>query len=184
MATDGNIHFPPGQRRDKPSFEPPPWERDQFDDLARRRQESEPSEPAAEEGLDVSEVAGTSGEPAEAEAVSPLPDADAEQPDGLVETADVKPELDPKQVEMLMMGLRAEEPRADEAYWKVSVIAGAFSALIGLMVVTWGLVALAAPKGNAAGTGLMVVMLLGVGIAFIAVGVWIVFKSLRQQGVL
>ena len=36
MANDGDMYFPSGQRRDKPSFEPPPWERDQFEAILRK----------------------------------------------------------------------------------------------------------------------------------------------------
>ncbi len=183
MASDGDIHFPPGQRRDKPTFEPPPWEQDRFEELARQKREAElaaaqaePNAPAVE-----TEAAAVPLAPLVSELVEVVyAEADEERAAGEGE----KPELDPKHVEVLMMGLRSEEPRPEEAYWKISMAAGITSALIGLVVTTWGVVAFATPKQGGAGSLLLVTMLLFFGLGFMAGGVWVVFRSLRQRGVL
>ncbi len=182
MASDGDIHFPPGQRRDKPTFEPPPWERDQFEELARQKAEAEQAQAEADAALAASLAA--LAEPVAEEAPAPAEatearEAQADQVEGVE-----KPELDPKHVEVLMMGLRSEEPRPEEAYWKISMFAGVTSALIGLVVTTWGVVALATPKQPGIGPFMLVTMLLVFGVGFMAGGAWVVFNSLRQRGVL
>jgi uncharacterized membrane protein len=182
MASDGNIHFPPGQRRDKPMFEPPPWERDQFEELAKQKAEAEQAQAEADAAL----AAGLAAlaEPVAEEAPAPAEPAEAREAQADQEDAVEKPELDPKHVEVLMMGLRSEEPRPEEAYWKISMIAGVTSALIGLVVTTWGVVALATPKQPGIGPFMLVTMLLAFGIGFMVGGAWVVFNSLRQRGVL
>jgi len=182
MASDGDIHFPPGQRRDKPAFEPPPWERDQFEELARQKREAEQAQAEADELIAASLAA--QAEPAVQEAPTPVASEEARTEEPQQEDEAEKPALDPKQVEVLMMGLRSEEPRPEEAYWKISIIAGVTSALIGLLVTTWGVVALATPKQPGAAPILLVAMLLFFGVGFIAGGAWVVFSSLRQRGVL
>jgi uncharacterized membrane protein len=182
MASDGNIHFPPGQRRDKPTFEPPPWERDQFEELAKQKAEAEQAQ--AEEDAALAASLAALAEPVAEEAPAPAEvaetrEAQTDQVEGVE-----KPELDPKHVEVLMMGLRSEEPRPEEAYWKISMFAGVTSALIGLVVTTWGVVALATPKQPGIGPFMLVTMLLVFGVGFMAGGAWVVFNSLRQRGVL
>jgi hypothetical protein len=187
MASDSDIHFPPGQRRDKPAFEPPPWERDQFEELARQRREAEEAQAAANAALAQQQAAVLEAEalaqaeaPAEAGLIEELGEPVVAAGKAGAET----PELDPKHVEVLMLGLRAEEPRPDEAYWKITMIAGVTSALIGMVVTTWGVVAMATPKKAGAGPILIVMMLLVFGLGFVIGGAWVVFKSLRQRGVL
>ena len=184
MATDGSIHFPPGQRRDKPSFEPPPWERDQFDELAKRRQEAEP-DPVQE--LDTTGTTKLITDTVTAE--EPEPPVGNESSEALPPDTEQQPEpgtpaLDPKRVEALMLGLRAEEPRPEEAYWKVTVAAGVLCVLIGLVVATWGIAALVSARSASGSSLFMVGVLLLCGIGFVAAGVWVVVRSLRQQGVL
>jgi hypothetical protein len=184
MTNDGDMIFPPGQRRDKPSFEPPPWEREQFDELAKRRQAEDPIEQKDEERGAEGTAAGPDalkGGPVpdatqEAGTEAPEPGAAADEPAGS--------ELDPKQVEVLMMGLRAEEPRLEGTYSKITMVVGALSAFIGLVLMTWGLMGMATPKRAGAGPLFLVGVPLIFGLGFIAGGVWVMFKSLRQQGVL
>jgi hypothetical protein len=184
-VSDGDLHFPPGQRREKPKFEPPPWERDLFDELARRKAEQEASEsPDVREPTADTTAQGSDVPPAEAAgrpASEPVDQLDTERAERDQEETE-KPELDMGQVEVLMMGLRAEEPRPEEAFTKATAAAGAISALIGLALTTWGLIALATPKQS--GAGVLVGSLLLFGLGFMGGGVWVVFKTLRQQGVL
>ena len=183
MASDGDIHFPPGQRRDKPTFEPPPWERDQFEELAKQKAEAEQAQAEADAALAASRSrtgrAGRRGGPGADRGGRSTGRHRRTEWQGVE-----KPELDPKHVEVLMMGLRSEEPRPEEAYWKISMFAGVTSALIGLVVTTWGVVALATPKQPGIGPFMLVTMLLVFGVGFMAGGAWVVFNSLRQRGVL
>ena len=92
--------------------------------------------------------------------------------------------IDPKRLEVMLMGLRAEEPRPQEAYWKVTMAAGGVSALIGFAIVTWAVVAFATlSKSGAQGMTLASVLML-FGLGFAGGGVWLVARTLREQGVL
>ena len=181
MAKDGDIQFPPGQRRDKPSFEPPPWELDQFEELAKRKQALEEAASQSEEIAEPAAQAAGGAEPGgDPEAAGPVQAAvvQADAAEG------EKPELDPKHVEALMMGLRSEEPRLDKTYSRILMAVGGVSAFIGLVLATWGLVGLATPKRAGSGSAFLVGVPLLFGIGFMAGGIWVVVKSLRQQGVL
>jgi hypothetical protein len=179
MATQGDIHFPPGQRREKPTFEPPPWEKEQFEELSKRKQEAA-SESAANEAPESTAIHAVSENPAE----SSQPGLEAEDLGAAAApSSDGGPRLDEKQVELLMMGLRAEEPLPEREYQRVSMAAGVVSALIGVLITTWAVVGLSALKGNPAGWFFVLVLLI-FGIGFMAGGGWLVFRALRQQGVL
>lgn len=184
MATDGGIHFPPGQRRDKPSFEPPPWERDRFEELAKRKQEPEAGAPSDEADV-AAELVAQAAAPAEDSRVSEEEQGSKTEPaTGSAEGEAANPTLDPQHFEILMRGLRSEEPRPQEAYWKVSVAAGVFISFIGLMVTTWGFVTLVSSKKVGPSAVFIGFVPLVLGVVFIAAGAWVVFRSLRQQGVL
>ncbi len=181
---DADIHFPPGQRRDKPSFEPPPWERDQFDELSKRKAEEQaefeveqPVEPVA--GEQESTAAETAGEHQGSERTETDAETDAE-----AAGESERPVVDAKQVEVLLMGLRAEEPRPEVTFQKITVIVGVVAALVGLAIATWGVIVLVTPAGSAPGAVFLASSLLLFGLGFMGIGAWVVYKSLRQQGVL
>jgi hypothetical protein len=182
MANDGDMHFPPGQRREKPSFEPPPWERDQFEELARKKQEAEQASSEGAQEESVGEAPSPAGSPQElvGEAAPEPVDGGRTEP----QPAGVKGELDDKHVAMLLEGLRAEEPRPEKLYWKIVAGSGVVSILVGLMITTWAVVVIATPKQVGAGELTFEAMLLLLGLGFLVGGGWVVFKSLRQQGVL
>jgi hypothetical protein len=179
MANDGDINFPPGQRRHKPTFEPPPWEREQFEELARRKQEEaviplvpDVREPADEDLTGLAENIVVVAEDS-------TPEAGAES-----EPEDEAPKLDEKQMALLMMRLRAEEPRPEKVYWKAITASGVVCVLVGLFLTTWGVVVAVTPKKPGPVGVIMVVGLVGFGLGFLGGGVWLILKSLRQQGVL
>jgi hypothetical protein len=181
MATEGDIHFPPGQRREKPTFEPPPWEKEQFEELSKRKKEAEAESAGAVTPEPVATQA--SGErPPDASLTGPEAD-EPEAATATVQGGEGKPLLDEKQVELLMMGLRAEEPLPEKEYQRVSLAAGVVSALIGVLITTWAVVGLSALRGNPAGWFFVLVLLI-FGLGFMAGGGWLVFRALRQQGVL
>jgi hypothetical protein len=189
-VSDQGFDFgPTPPRREARQFEPPPWERDQFErnkrEIAEREaaaQEARAKVVAEEEAALVAQQmadAATAEASAGAGAARTLGEGAAAQP----ETPAPKAEIDEKQVAMMMLGLRAEEPPALEGAWVVNLVAGGVVALIGFASAIWGVTALARKGLPAAGT-LGGVILLGFGLGFLGVGGWLVFKALRQRGVL
>jgi len=184
MANDGGIHFPPKQRRDKPLFEPPPWERDQFkqreirEGLGPELVQKTADAVATEKSVGTGTPAGFSQALQQETPIAP--NSESEQ---VVVEAE-KPELDPRHLELLMMGLRSEEPQAREMYWKASVLSGVVMTLVGLVMAVWGLIALVSTKRGSTAPVLIAAALLVFGIGFLAAGFWVVFRTLRQQGVL
>jgi hypothetical protein len=107
------------------------------------------------------------------------PDAAGPLPAGTPEAA--KRPVDEKQVEVMMLELKAEEPAALEGAWKVATAAGVVVALVGAVLGIWGAAAVAR-LGPAGVLGGMVLVLFG--LAFVGIGGWLVFRALRQRGVL
>lgn len=181
-VSDEDLRFPPVIRREPAKFEPPPWERDQFEELAKARVEPQPTEetvpqdpPAPAQGAAEQVV----------EAVREASQRDSAE----VESAKAgekatQPPIDDKRLEVMMMGLRAEEPRPEEVYWKVTMVAGVICTVIGLAISTWAIVAFATlSKAGAKGMTLASVLML-FGLGFAGGGGWLVLKTLREQGVL
>jgi hypothetical protein len=184
-VSDEDLRFPPLKRREPAKFEPPPWERDQFDELAKTRLEPGPAEGAKIEQPVATAQTATVAEQV-AEAVMESARSSSEEPGSKGEgtSADAPKEIDQKHLEVMMMGLRAEEPRPEEAYWKVVTIAGVLCSLIGLAITVWAIVAFATlGKSGARGMTLASVLML-FGLGFAGGGIWVVAKTLRQQGVL
>jgi hypothetical protein len=179
-----DLRFPPAKRRERTKFEPPPWERAQFEELAKAREEQEPAEkPASEEP--VSSAQATAAEEIasavrEAEKVHAAPTAAAGEGDG----EKAGPAIDPKRLEVMLMGLRAEEPRPEEAYWVSTTAAGVVSALIGLALTTWGILAFVKLSRSGLPGLVMASVLTLFGLGFTGGGVWLVQRTLRQRGVL
>ena len=177
--SDEDLRFPPPTRRDPAKFEPPPWEREQFDELAKARGEQElipvpeTDEPPA---IPVAEQIAT----AVREAETPEAAGTASPMGGHAD----RPAIDPKRVEVMLMGLRAEEPRPEEAYWVGTTGAGVVSALIGTAITTWGILAFVKlARSGVSGVALASVLTL-FGLGFTGGGVWLVFRTMRQRGVL
>ena len=175
--SDQDFNFnPPPRREAKKGFEPPPWEKDQFDELARRKEAeaAEVTRAAADaelaEALVVAEV-----QAAEAEVHEPAPPkvgVPGQDPD------------DDSRIETMLLGLKNEEPQFGRQLWKVSLAAGAMLVAVGLVIAVWGFFAIAATGRTGAlgslGGGILVVF----GLGFAGVGVWMAFRTLRQRGVL
>ena len=192
MADPGS-EFRPRARREARQFEPPPWERAEFDRLARERAEDEAAQAAVAAVAEAAQAASTpdmelaQAAPADAPVLAVAAEP-AEVTEAQVVTADepaAKPAgPDPAKVTELMAGLAAEEPSAHGAYWKASVAAGTIVVVLGVMFVTWGVVALVRSRGSGvAGVfGGSVLVMFGGG--FVVGGLYVVLKNLRQQGVL
>ena len=164
-------------RREAKKFEPPPWEKEQFDQPPKTQEgqrveqekvieEARPLEPKTEE----SEEAPTEGPNQTKEEVPVSKDKQAGPNEA--------------QMEAMLASLKAEEPKGDRALWKWGLAFSALMALIGSVVMIWGIVAFQATRGagkaGVAGSSIMIFF----GTAFIALAGWAAYKILRQQGVL
>ena len=92
-----------------------------------------------------------------------------------------KESVDEKQVALMMLELKAEEPAPLEGAWIVTVTAGVVVGLVGIVIGIWGATAIARLGQDGVLGGMVLV---GFGLAFAGIGGWLVFRSLRQRGVL
>lgn len=168
---------PPPPRRERKEFEPPPWEKDKFAELAKRVTDVTPPVVDSENG---SHQAPAFVEPVViTKQAAPEPDTRSEP----------KPEvlLAEGRVTAMLFELRAEDPPADRGFNKIRLIAGVVLLALGILLVIWAavMIVVALQRGAQGRTGLMVgLTVLMFGAAFAGTGAWFVFKSLRQQGVL
>jgi len=203
VSQDGFEFGPPPPRREPRRFEPPPWERDQFERRSREQEERERTrlEAAAEAreaeaAAQQAEAAGAIEETAERAEAGPTegparevrPRAHVNDPTTARagaqqgETpAPAKEPVDEKQVALMMLELKAGEPAALEGAWKAAIAAGIVVVLVGIVIGIWGATAIVR-LGQAGVLGGMV--LVGFGLSFAGIGGWLVFRSLRQRGVL
>ncbi len=200
MADPGS-EFKPVERREAKRFEPPPWERDQFEELARQRaeQEAEQARLQAEAQAALAQEQAAAAERTMQQPLEPAPGAvsaaqtiDAETvaddnaPPAAGSPTTMAEVSGPEEAQLteMLAGLAQEEPPAAEAYWKVNVAIGSVVVVIGLMFVVWAVTALvgAAKSGVVGVFGGSVLLIFGVG--FMGGGVYVVVKNLRQQGVL
>ena len=106
-----------------------------------------------------------------------------DQQDGRGSSA-TETEVDEAQLALMLAGLRTEEPAVVESFWRVAVSAAAVVTAVGALLTIWGVYALVSMKSSGP-TGVFAgLVLLLFGLGFIAVGVWLAFRTLRQRGVL
>ncbi|MDP2233763.1 MAG: hypothetical protein Q8K89_09015 [Actinomycetota bacterium] len=160
------------------AFEPPPWERQQFDELAAAKQvkaESAQETPAEKEPADET--------PADAGAGAAKDEGASPKPEGMPKDKLVT-KLDEVELTEMLAQLAAEEPHTNQGLWQAGVVASVGLGSIGLMVLIFGLVGLArtakaGPVGVAGGAILVVF-----GLGMIALAIWLVVRTLKQRGVL
>ena len=168
-------------KRHPRGFEPPPWEREQFEELEQRRTEQGP----APEEVPAEEAPEPSAEqPAEADTPSPAaPESEAEPASDAKGDAGPGGEIDEAKANELLAGLRAEEPTSAQFRW--AGIAGAvFLGMIGAVLMIWGMGALQATQGKGTQGWLGAAGTIIFGAGFIAIAGWVVYKNLQRQGVL
>jgi hypothetical protein len=167
--------------RDPRSFEPPPWEADQFEELRRRREAEQAVRERAER------LAAEAGvQPAERGTESETETEDAGKPPERVSrktprTVDEGP--DPAEVDMMMMGLAAEEPDVAQPFRVVGFVIAAIVALVGAATTIagiWGLVAQAG-RGGVMGS-LAAWVVIAFGLLLVAGGGWLTVLSMKQRG--
>lgn len=174
-------------KRPKKEFVPPPWEREQFEQLARKRAEKEEAARVAREALAKTEAARQDSlfaQPgaveqtvlkADAErAITPAAEAPADVagPGGAIED----------ETDEMLWELKAEEPKVLRGAWKLGIGIGAVIGFLGMTLTLWGMIASArfarSGPGALLGAGIIAVM----GLVFLALAAWMVVRSLRQRG--
>jgi hypothetical protein len=170
-------------RREPRSFEPPPWERERFDELARRRAEAD----AAAAALAREQGAAPSEQVVQAEGdgpgAAPLaqdagPAAAAPAP---APTAAAAAPLDEARVDVMMMGLAAEEPPAFPNVWVVWLVTGCVFGVLGLASLVIGGAGMFMSRGAGIGTTWAVVLGM-TGLAGLGAAAWMVAKALGERG--
>lgn len=156
-------------KREARRFVPPPWEREQFEKLAREttdRKEKPAPSPTAEE------------------AVAPTAEQKPESAGG--HPGEVAPgkAIAPEDLDKMIEALKEEEPDATQGAWRIGLAAAVLMGTIGLMLVVWGSVALAR-AGSAGPVGIMGSAIMSIMGAFlVALGAWMGVRSLQQRGAL
>ena len=173
--------FKPSERREPKPYEPPPWERDAFEELQRAQPEKSvvPAKEPEQEGAE--SVAPQEPASSAASEQSSAPD------DQIAEAAAVGPErpaLDEARVIEMLSELSAEEPAKPNEYFAVGFGAGLVLVAIGGVLIVWGMAALVSSRqtgwvGQWSGAGLGMF-----GVFFMGMGVWMLYRTLKQRGVL
>ena len=182
---DQGFHFQPeSPRREARKFEPPPWEKDLSEQPAREQSEQAMPgvEPSGGDTADRKWEAQTAPPAARAAEVSNQVRRGTASGEGPAVAPAEKP-VDEQMVARMLIELRAEEPAGLEGAWVVNAAAGFVLVLVGIMAGIWSATALAKPGMGTIGF-LAALSLLALGLGFLGVGVWLVVKALRQQGVL
>lgn len=170
---DGGFDFRkvPERKTPKP-FEPPPWEKEAFEELKRKRGQ-EVAPPAAEE------VAVVRAQDAEAVvATEPKPQA------APVVEKQGEAQLDEKQVLEMLAGLAEQEPDLSKATRRVAFVTAIALGALGMVLVVWGMAAIVGLRGKGpiglAGGAILEMF----GIGFLGAAAWLVYRTLKRQGVI
>jgi len=193
-VSDQGFDFrPPPPRREARQFEPPPWEQELYDQFAPQaeatKQAAEQEQPQVVETSAVGADAGSSSlddllaavarqEIGVRGAVPPAAESETAETDRPAEAG-----LDEKQVEQMLIQLRAEEPDVRRQTQPIALAAGLVMIGLGFAVVVWGLYGLTrGGRGAFGATAALILLLFGAG--FVGVGAWSTYQALRQRGVL
>lgn len=161
-------------------FEPPPWEREQFDELARRRQAEADAEAAAlAASLERREAPGAPPGPEPETAAADTTAPEPEAPEPVVRKTAVPP--DEAQVDVMMMGLKAQEPEALAGAWVVPMAAGAVIVLVGLVLGVFGVIGLVSAGKGPPSQSMVSGVILMAALAMIGLGGWLLWKSLKTR---
>jgi hypothetical protein len=165
-------------RRDRRKFEPPPWERGQFEELARLKAEEEARQAAAMAVLreKAQEAAG-------------VVEADMAPDAGVTEfrpvetptpvAAKVRPVVEDVKLDAMLIELSGEERSALHEFRRAGTVAAWVLASIGAVVLGFGIVLLV--RGGAAGLA-GAGMIIAVGLFVIGFAVWLGYRASRGQG--
>lgn len=152
-------------RREAKRFEPPPWERDQFDALQQR--EAEVDQPEESGSAPAAGAGPAEAGPAEAE------------PASVVEsTQDAASEA---KVGTMLIQLSAEEPKIGHHVKTVGVFSAGLLMFVGLCMLVWGAMLLLLARGNI-GASAIALTVLFMGGLFGGVGLVLGLRVTRGQG--
>lgn len=154
------------------AFEPPPWEREAFEALARKRAE----EQAALEALAAAERAASGSEAGATGADAPAGDAPAAEP-----AQPAAPAVDDRQVQVMLMELGREETTPTRSVQLIARIAAVITGLIGAGMLAGGIFALQKAGGSTVGvmgSGALSVF----GMCFFGMAAWVWVRSNRVRG--
>ncbi len=191
---DEGFNFPPSERREPKQFEPPPWERDAFDERARakeaERQAAEAAKAAEAEAVAAAAARATAAVESMDAATGPVQEPSSEsEPEatGLTQSpVESEPKVSEAELTEMMAGLRAEEPTSMQTYGAIAIALSVFTGLIGAVMLIWAMAMFV--SANARGTGRVGVISGSIvaffGALFIGLSVWVAVRTLRQRGVL
>jgi hypothetical protein len=180
-VSDSGFDFRTPPRREVKRFEPPPWERDAFDELERKKTEEQSEAKEAEPQQESSP--GTRDELNTPEPTAERDEA-VEGTEAPVQPPEEAAELDEKQVLEMMADLAAEEPRIHEMTWKPALFSALVVGAFGVVMVVWGIAAMVKTRGAGLVGVAGAIVLLGFGFGFVVLALWITVRTLRQRGVL
>jgi hypothetical protein len=157
-------------RREAKRFEPPPWERDQFDALQEREAEvDQPEEPGSAPAAGAGEAETGPAETGPAEA----------QPAPVIEsTPDAASEA---KVGTMLIQLSAEEPKIGHHAKMVGVFSAGVLMFVGLCMLVWGGLLLLLGRGNI-GASVIALTVLLMGGLFGGAGLVLGVRVTRGQG--
>lgn len=176
--SDGGFDFSKApERREPKPFEPPPWEREAFEDLKRRRENQVPvaEVPAADEVKVEPPV-----ETPVREVAAPVESEPAAKSGPKTEAA----ALDEAKVLEMLAGLAGEEPDLRKATRWVAFTAALALGSLGTVLLVWGMAAIVGlrDKGMTGMFGGAILLMFGAG--FVGSAVWLVYRTIKRQGVL
>lgn len=173
-------------RREAKKFEPPPWERDSFDELARQR-----ADEAAEEDLAraINELTGAESEAAgdaqpegRADAVPEEQVGPAESVEANEEKTGTAGEIDQAQLTEMLANLSIEEPSSVRDVYRLGVLGALASIAVGVMLLVWGVVAFIRSTRDGQANAIETSVFGSAGMAFIGIGAWIVVRTRNLRG--
>ena len=167
------------------TFEPPPWERDQFEEQRRLR---EAEQARLDEPAGTQESEALRREAPEALGIVPAASASPAVSDpARVRAAGAAPESEPgvsdEEMALMLAGLAAQEPDAAEPLWRAGTIAAAIVIGVGVITAAVGLYLIVVQSTVGGTTGMIVgAVTTGFGIALAALGGWVLYLALKKRG--
>lgn len=160
-------------------FEPPPWEREAFEALARKRAEEQAAQDALSLAAGLPRPAG--GEASKPAAAEPEPgdSVGVEAVPSVGKTA--AQVLDERRVQAMLLELGRQEAGDDHSVKWIARLASVITAIVGGGMLVGGLMAIQRARGTTAGvmgSGALSVF----GLCFMAMAVWVWVGSNRAKG--
>jgi hypothetical protein len=163
-------------------FEPPPWELEAFEALARRRAEEQAALEAIARAMEPTAVAIAEPEPLAEPAVTQA-DEQVKVAKALEEQTAAKAEaklIDERRVQAMLLELGREETASTGSIKIVARIASVMTAIVGIGMLTGGLMIIQRASGTTAGlmgSGALSVF----GLCFVAMAAWVWVGSNRTR---